>query len=99
LRQELKAYSEDLINKKEVLIGTKLDEIGAVENFEKFKAKYSDKQVFGMTILDEKTIEPIMDAFVNMIEVPQTEEKSFTSSPDTDAFYSDVDTLHPETDD
>lgn len=99
LRAELGSYSEDLLKKKEVLIGTKLDEDGAVENFEKFKAKYSDKQVFGMTILDEKTVEPIMDAFVNMLDIPQTEEKGFTAKLDTDAFYSDVDTLHTITED
>lgn len=94
LRSELGSYSEDLLKKKEVLIGTKLDEDGAEENFEKFKAKYSDKQVYGMTILDEKTVEPIMDAFVNMLDIPQEEEKGFSTKPDTDAFYSDVDTLH-----
>lgn len=99
LRSELESYSEDLIKKKEVLIGTKLDEDGAPENFEKFKAKYADKHVFGMTILDEKTVEPIMDAFVNMLDISQEEEKGFTVKPDTDAFYSDVDTLHPQIED
>ena len=52
LRHELETYSPDLVQKKEVLIGTKLDEDGAQENFEHFKAKFSDKTVFGMSILN-----------------------------------------------
>ena len=86
LRHELETYSPELVQKKEVLIGTKLDEEGAPENFERFKAKYSDKTVFGMSIFDEDSVKPIMKAFVNMLG-KDTEEKGFTSRPDTDAYY------------
>ena len=86
LRKELETYSPDLLEKKEVLIGTKLDEDGAPENFEAFKAKYSDKQVYGMTIFDEDSVKPIMKAFLDMIAKP-VEESGFTGRPDTDAYY------------
>jgi GTP-binding protein len=86
LRNELETYSPDLVQKKEVLIGTKLDEEGAPENFERFKKKYSDKTVFGMSIFDEDSVKPIMKAFVDMLgKAPQ--EKGFSSRPDTDAYY------------
>ena len=86
LRKELEAYSPELVEKKEVLIGTKLDEEGAAENFELFKAKYSDKQVFGMSIFDEESVKPIMRAFVQMIDKP-VEERGFSARPDTGAYY------------
>ncbi len=86
LRNELGTYSPDLLEKKEVLIGTKLDEEGAQENFEKFKEKYSDKQVFGMSIFDEDSVKPIMKAFVDMLTEPVA-DSGFTSKPDTDAYY------------
>ena len=86
LRNELGTYSPDLLEKKEVLIGTKLDEEGASENFEKFKEKYSDKQVFGMSIFDEDSVKPIMKAFVDMLTEPVA-DSGFTSKPDTDAYY------------
>ena len=86
LRHELETYSPDLVQKKEVLIGTKLDEDGAQENFERFKAKFSDKTVFGMSIFDEDSVKPIMKAFVDMLG-KNTEEKGFSSKPDTDAYY------------
>ena len=86
LRHELETYSPDLLEKKEVLIGTKLDEDGALENFEIFRKKYSDKQVFGMSIFDEDSVKPIMKAFVEMIGKP-AEERGFSSRPDEDAYY------------
>ena len=86
LRHELETYSPELVQKKEVLIGTKLDEEAAPENFERFKAKYSDKTVFGMSIFDEDSVKPIMKAFVDMLG-KDTEEKGFSSRPDTDAYY------------
>lgn len=86
LRNELYTYSPELVEKKEVLIGTKLDEDGAPENFEKFKAKYSDKTVFGMTIYDDDTVKPIMKAFVDMIGKGEVEH-GFTTKLDTDAYY------------
>ena len=86
LRNELGTYSPDLLEKKEVLIGTKLDEEGASENFEKFKEKYSDKQIFGMSIFDEDSVKPIMKAFVDMLTEPVA-DSGFTSKPDTDAYY------------
>ncbi len=86
LRHELETYSPELVRKKEVLIGTKLDEEGAQENFERFKAKYCDKTVFGMSIFDEDSVKPIMKAFLDMLG-KGAEEKGFSSRPDTDAYY------------
>ena len=86
LRHELETYSPELVEKKEVLIGTKLDEEGAQENFGRFRAKYSDKTVFGMSIFDEDSVKPIMKAFVDMLG-KNDEEKGFTTTPDTDAWY------------
>jgi GTPase len=90
LRKELGTYSPELLEKKEVLIGTKLDEEGAQENFEKFKEKYSDKQVFGMSIFDEDSVKPIMKAFVDLLVEPSV-DKGFTTKLDNDAYYPETD--------
>ncbi len=93
LRAELGAYSEDLLEKKEIIIGTKLDEEGAPENFARLKERFSrpgeEKKCFGMTILDESTVRPIMYAFAEMADRQEKEENTdgFTSHPDTDAYY------------
>ena len=86
LRNELAAYSPELLEKKEILIGTKLDEEGAKENFERFRKKYSDKQVFGMSIFDEDSVKPIMQAFVTMAG-KLVNDKDFTTKVDNQAFY------------
>ena len=98
LRNELKNYSQELLEKKEILIGTKLDEEGASENFEKFKAKYSDKEVYGISVLDDESIKEVSKAFVNMIGVKQENQtdSGFTTTVDTEAFYSDVDPNYGE---
>jgi GTP-binding protein len=90
LRAELGAYSQDLLEKREIIIGTKLDEDGAPENFEKLKERFSDKECYGMTILDESTVKPIMYAFLKMAGREENEvSDGFTSHPYTDAEYPD----------
>ncbi len=68
LRSELGAYSPDLLKKPEILLGTKLDETGARDNFKLFKEKYADKEVYGITILDDETLKPVMNAFVDVVK-------------------------------
>lgn len=94
LRTELGNYSEELLQKKEIIIGTKLDEPGAEENFEKLKLRFADKEVYGMTIYDDSTVKPVMEAFLKVVQKP-LQESSFSSVLNTDAFYSDVDPNHP----
>lgn len=99
LRKELGDYSEDLLQKREIIIGTKLDEDGALENFELLRKKFSDKQVFGMTIYDDDTVKPIMKAFAEMIKPDMSEEEKaggFTSKVDNDAYYPETDPNHAE---
>ncbi|MCF0237381.1 MAG: GTPase ObgE, partial [Sphaerochaetaceae bacterium] len=90
LRQELGTYSQELLEKREVLIGTKLDEDGALDNFEKFKAKYCDKEVYGMSIYDDDTVLPIMKAFINMVGKEEV-EKGFSTVLNTEAYYPEED--------
>lgn len=97
LRSEIESYSPDLASKPEILIGTKLDEDGAAENYRLFAEKYSSKKVFGITILDEGTIRPVMYAFVEMVHGKNTQksEDGFSFTPDTEAFYPEEDPNHP----
>ena len=45
IRNELKNYDEHLYNKYELIVANKMDLPGAVENLEKFKAAYPDKEI------------------------------------------------------
>ena len=71
LRNELSSYSHELLEKKEILIGTKLDEEGAPENFERFRKKYADREVYGITVLQDETIRPVMQAFMRLVSENQ----------------------------
>ncbi|MCQ2397829.1 MAG: GTPase ObgE [Sphaerochaetaceae bacterium] len=67
LRNELSSYSHELLEKKEILIGTKLDEDGASENFAKFSEKYADHEVYGRTVRQDETIRPVMQAVMRLV--------------------------------
>ncbi len=80
LRNELKSYSdfysEELLNKEEIIIGTKLDESEAVNNFNILKNKYHDKICLGISIYDDKSINSVREAFYNMIIKQDNDESS-----------------------
>lgn len=98
LCQELGAYEPLLLEKKQVILGTKLDEPGTEERLEELKAKYPDKQVFGICVYLEQGIEEVKHAFIQMVSenedsgikaLKESTQGGFTSSPDLDAFYPD----------
>ncbi|MCR4677074.1 MAG: GTPase ObgE [Sphaerochaetaceae bacterium] len=93
LREELRTYSPELLEKEEVIIGTKLDEEGAEENFEELKKHFPDKKCIGITILDESTVEPVKEAFLGIVKKVQGQEEDeageFSVKPDNRAYYPD----------
>lgn len=93
LRTELGNYSEELLQKKEIIIGTKLDEQGAEENFKKLKSMFPDKEVYGITVYDDETVKPVMEAFLRVVSKP-AEEKGFSSCIDHNAVYPETDPIH-----
>ena len=92
LRRELEEYSPELAAKREILIGTKVDEPEGMEHFEEFRKKYGSKQVLPLSIYMDELLLPIEQAFMAL--AGKSEEKSdenggFTAKVVTDAVYRD----------
>ena len=92
LSEELRKYSEEIAEKKYIIIGTKIDEPDAEERFEKLKEKYSLETVLPLSIYADELLEPVKQAFMTLADLGVKKEISnggFTSSMDMDAVYRD----------
>lgn len=92
LSEELRKYSEELAEKKYIIIGAKVDEPDAEERFEKLKEKYSEETVLPLSIYMDELLEPVKQAFMTLADLGVKKEISnggFTSSMDMDAVYRD----------
>ncbi len=87
LSSELSKYSEELGGKEHIIVGTKIDEEGTEERFEKLKEKYSDTLVLPLSIYRDDLLDPLKHALFRLSG--EKEEKGFTSSMDMDAHYRD----------
>lgn len=89
LRRELSEYSEDLSQKKSIIIGTKIDEENGEEHFKTLKDKYSDIDVYPLSIYMDETLEPIKKAFFELSGLKTESESGFTTVINKDAEYPD----------
>ena len=92
LYTELKEYSDDLVQKPYVIIGTKIDEDGAEDRFIELKKKYSDVEVLPLSIYMDELLEPVKKAFVKLsgvLDNKKEENGGFTSVMNKDAEYRD----------
>ena len=92
LRDELQKYSEDLVKKPFVIIGTKIDEEGGEERFRLLKEKYSSETVLPLSIYMDELLEDVKKAFMKLADLDETkkdDDGGFTSRMDKDAVYRD----------
>ncbi len=96
LRKELGGYGPELLDKKHVIIGTKLDEEGTAERLEELRTAYPEISVYGLSIYMDDTLPLIMQAFIEMVSEAERKsqegpaiEGGFSSMPDFDAHYAD----------
>lgn len=92
LRDELQKYSEDLVEKPFVIIGTKIDEEGGEERFRLLKEKYSSETVLPLSIYMDELLEDVKKAFMKLADLDETkkdDDGGFTSRMDKDAVYRD----------
>ena len=59
IRNELKKYSEQLYNKKELIVANKMDIEGSKENLERFKKEYPDLEVIEISAVTNKGIKEL----------------------------------------
>ncbi|MCL2184720.1 MAG: GTPase ObgE [Treponema sp.] len=74
LLNELSAFSEDLANKKRLIVGTKIDLEGTEERLAELIAKYSEEEVMGISVFSNSGIKELSYAFLRLTEVPEKEE-------------------------
>ncbi|MFA5446641.1 MAG: GTPase ObgE [Sphaerochaeta sp.] len=67
LSAELGAYESELLEKEQVIIGTKTDEPGTGERLAELKAKYADKEVLGLCVYLDQGVEEVKQAFMRMV--------------------------------
>ena len=92
LYAELNEYSEDLVKKPYVIIGTKIDEEGAEERFKELKEKYKGVEVLPLSIYMDELLDPVKKAFVKLSGVLDNKKEDnggFTSVVNRDAEYRD----------
>jgi GTP-binding protein len=68
LCRELEAFSPELIRKKRVLIGSKLDLEGAPERFEALKKKYPEEKVLGISVFSGQGLEELAELFGRLVQ-------------------------------
>jgi GTP-binding protein len=85
--KELKAYSEDLLDKPTLIVASKMDEPSSEENLKKLKTFLKRKKVFPISVLSNEGVPELLDAIelelakhpINKKKlVETTEEKIYT---------------------
>jgi GTP-binding protein len=74
LLNELETYSQELIEKPRLLIGTKTDLEGTSERISELAAKYPQEEVFGISVFSGEGIKEVSYAFMNLMNKSQTED-------------------------
>ena len=60
IRNEIEKYSKTLANKKEIIVGSKMDNPAYEENLEKFKKAYPDKEVYMISSVTGKGVKELL---------------------------------------
>ena len=60
IRKEIVRYSDTLANKREIIVANKIDMPSFKENYERFEAKYPDKEIFPISAMTREGLEPLL---------------------------------------
>jgi GTP-binding protein len=67
LYRELEAFSLELVAKKRIIIGTKLDLEGTQDRFLELKNKFSKEQVYGISVFSGEGITELASVFGSLV--------------------------------
>lgn len=74
IRNELKEFSERLVNKKEVIVANKMDMESSIENLKKFKETFKDKEIIEISAIESKGLEKLINKLADLVyETPDEE--------------------------
>ena len=72
--KELENYDERLIKKPNIIIANKMDIEGALDNLEKFKKEYPDKEIFEISAINNKGFDKLLIRLSEIVSNEQTVE-------------------------
>jgi GTP-binding protein len=78
LRGELNAFSEELMKKERVLIGTKLDLEETTGRLDELRAKYPDERVFGISVFSGEGLAEVSRSFADLVNELEAAETTKT---------------------
>lgn len=94
LERELSLFSQELVDKKRVIIANKLDIDGTKERFEELKKKYPDFTIYGISVHNRWGLDAVQEAFILMVkeaeslEIQKAKEiPSFFASPEENPLH------------
>lgn len=67
LSRELEAFSPELMTKRRVLVGTKLDVEGTAERLEELRAAHPDELVLGISVFSGEGLDALSKAFADLV--------------------------------
>lgn len=87
LKGELSSHSPELVEKKKIILGTKLDEPEASQRLEKLKSQYPEEIVLGLSIYMDETVENVKHHFIDLVN--KEAQTGFTTEVNNEAEYKD----------
>lgn len=83
INDELKAFSEKMLDKPQIVIANKMDLDGATTNLEEFKKKYPNIKVYPISAMQNEGLNPVIHELADMLDKiakkPLYEEEKFES--------------------
>ncbi len=67
LERELEAFSPDLIAKKRVIVGTKLDLEESAGRLDELRSRYPDERIFGISVFSGEGLDELIEAFAGLV--------------------------------
>jgi GTP-binding protein len=75
LKKELEAFSPELVQKKRILVGTKLDLEGTAERLKDLQARYPEETLLGISVFTGQGLQELSHAFAQMVTEMDAEEQ------------------------
>ena len=73
IRKEIVAYSDELANKKEIIVANKMDLPNSKENLKNFKKKYPDKEIFLVSAVTKQGLDELLVYLKDTLETIKDE--------------------------
>lgn len=74
IKKELENFDERLVNKPSIIIANKMDLPNAVDNLEKFRKKYPDKEIYEISAIKHEGFETLIIRLADIVENTNTVE-------------------------